>query len=417
MQKNEHGIEEVSSGPALIVTDMPGFGFAFMSETDQLRTSEISKLYLTERGPNLKRVLLLLDSRHGLKIGDEKFFKDLFSKTSIEEGRKQTLYPGDKDSLVKWKLQIVLTKCDLVERFELVRRIQVLKDKISEILPNIGYTSLPILAISSIENRGVLELKKDLASLIVRDSRFIKIDNDISNKPSSKVDTFSEEFIEGNEDENVRTKRTWKPKVDPKKLQELDRSFTVKGKSVDHALGLKDSTRHKVAVGKGTWSSSNRSLEIATDADNKYIENETENTTPDKNRKDRTKSTTSDTKSKVDKNESSNVNWLGNFNPESKIFTDYDKKHNIDSDYDYDDTIPDININMKNERKNTDNTNSNKKRDNDASKKTSNQTRLNLINSGNLNILESPLNFFNKTNKIVDTTNSTSPGIYLVLLL
>jgi GTP-binding protein EngB required for normal cell division len=161
MQKNEYGIEEVASGPALIITDMPGFGFAFMNEEDQLRTSEISKKYLTERGPNLKRVLLLIDSRHGLKIGDEKFFKDLFSKNSVtEEGRSQTLYPGDKGSLVKWKLQIVLTKCDLVERFELVRRIQVLKDKLIEILPNIGYTGLPILAISSTENRGVVELKK-----------------------------------------------------------------------------------------------------------------------------------------------------------------------------------------------------------------------------------------------------------------
>ena len=36
--------------------------------------------------------------------------------------------------MVKWKLQVVLTKCDLVERFELARRIQVIKQKVSPIL-------------------------------------------------------------------------------------------------------------------------------------------------------------------------------------------------------------------------------------------------------------------------------------------
>jgi hypothetical protein len=35
---------------------------------------------------------------------------------------------------VKWKLQVVLTKCDLVERFELARRIQVLKQKVCKLI-------------------------------------------------------------------------------------------------------------------------------------------------------------------------------------------------------------------------------------------------------------------------------------------
>ena len=37
-----------------------------------------------------------------------------------------------------------------------------------EILPNIGYTSLPVLAISSLEDRGMQELKRELSSLCVR---------------------------------------------------------------------------------------------------------------------------------------------------------------------------------------------------------------------------------------------------------
>jgi hypothetical protein len=37
-----------------------------------------------------------------------------------------------------------------------------------EILPNIGYTSLPVLAISSLEDRGMQELKRELSSLCMR---------------------------------------------------------------------------------------------------------------------------------------------------------------------------------------------------------------------------------------------------------
>ena len=61
---------------------MPGFGFAFMNSDDVVRCQEISKMYLTRRGSSLKRVLLLLDARHGLKSGDEKFFRELFATTS-----------------------------------------------------------------------------------------------------------------------------------------------------------------------------------------------------------------------------------------------------------------------------------------------------------------------------------------------
>lgn len=78
-------------GPALIVTDMPGFGFAYMNSDDVVRCQEISKMYLTRRGSNLKRVLLLLDARHGLKSGDEKFFRELFATTtsSLTGGKKE----------------------------------------------------------------------------------------------------------------------------------------------------------------------------------------------------------------------------------------------------------------------------------------------------------------------------------------
>lgn len=42
----------------------------------------------------------------------------------------------------------------------------------------------------------------------------------------------------------------------PYYLAELDRSFTVTGGTVDAALAMKDTTRHKQPVGRGTWVSS-----------------------------------------------------------------------------------------------------------------------------------------------------------------
>jgi GTP-binding protein EngB required for normal cell division len=80
--------EAPQAGPALVITDMPGFGFAYMNPDDLLRCNEISKNYLTRRGSNLKRVLLLLDARHGLKVGDEQFFRELFATTSSSLGKK-----------------------------------------------------------------------------------------------------------------------------------------------------------------------------------------------------------------------------------------------------------------------------------------------------------------------------------------
>lgn len=60
-------------------------------------------MYLTRRGSSLKRVLLLLDARHGLKSGDEKFFRELFSTTASS-------LSGDKKEVshLKWLLNCFL---------------------------------------------------------------------------------------------------------------------------------------------------------------------------------------------------------------------------------------------------------------------------------------------------------------------
>lgn len=54
----------------LRLTDLPGYGFAKASRTTARRFQELGRAYLRGR-PNLKRVYLLIDGRHGIKPPDE----------------------------------------------------------------------------------------------------------------------------------------------------------------------------------------------------------------------------------------------------------------------------------------------------------------------------------------------------------
>ena len=48
-----------------------------MSDENSRRCSELCSNYLLGNRKNLKRVLLLIDARHGLKIGDKEYFREL----------------------------------------------------------------------------------------------------------------------------------------------------------------------------------------------------------------------------------------------------------------------------------------------------------------------------------------------------
>jgi hypothetical protein len=78
---------------------------------------------------------------------------------------------ADKELLqsLSWKLQIVLTKCDLVERSVLARRVQDIREDVVRSFPYLGkggQTSLPVMMISGLYGNGIVELQKELASLI-----------------------------------------------------------------------------------------------------------------------------------------------------------------------------------------------------------------------------------------------------------
>lgn len=175
-----------SSTPALVLVDMPGYGFVFMNNEDADRCAQLCSHYLTSRS-SLKRVLLLLDARHGFKLTDKQFFHRLLFPTQYTQSTSEENVPPSSSSSssntpspssssstkkspadIKWKLQVVLTKCDLVERMTLARRIQHLRETLDDFLPGTLSTSLPIMPVSCYEGGGVLQLKSELGALVVR---------------------------------------------------------------------------------------------------------------------------------------------------------------------------------------------------------------------------------------------------------
>lgn len=73
-RENEKELGKMS----LLLVDLPGYGFAFAKEERTIEWKNLMHHYLLERR-SLKRILLLLDARHGFKKTDFDFLGDLQS--------------------------------------------------------------------------------------------------------------------------------------------------------------------------------------------------------------------------------------------------------------------------------------------------------------------------------------------------
>lgn len=131
------------------LVDLPGYGFSFSS--DDL-SSLVTTFLLTSSRKQLKRALLLIDARHGMKKADVDFLHNL------ERQQKQVV-----------PLQIVLTKCDMIPDPQvLARRVIQVRQQLSDCMQR-ETSRLPVL-LTSVQTgrmRGVFELQRDLASLVV----------------------------------------------------------------------------------------------------------------------------------------------------------------------------------------------------------------------------------------------------------
>uniref|UniRef100_UPI0031B6F504 ribosome biogenesis GTP-binding protein YihA/YsxC n=1 Tax=Hyphobacterium sp. WM6 TaxID=3140243 RepID=UPI0031B6F504 len=122
------------------LVDLPGYGFAKAPKKAAERWTRLTSDFLRGR-PNLKRVFLLIDSRHGLKASDEAVMKDF--------------------DIAAVSYQIVLTKIDKLKPDEIEAVVAATAKKIEK-----RPAAFPvIIATSSSKGDGIDELRDAVAAL------------------------------------------------------------------------------------------------------------------------------------------------------------------------------------------------------------------------------------------------------------
>lgn len=122
----------------LMLVDLPGYGYAKAGRKEVRKWNDLVMAYLSGR-PNLKRVLLLIDSRHGLKEND------LTTMSLLD------------DAAVSY--QILLTKIDKIKDSELEA---VLKDTQAKIKKHPAAMA-HIIPTSSEKRTGIADVRAALA--------------------------------------------------------------------------------------------------------------------------------------------------------------------------------------------------------------------------------------------------------------
>eukprot|EP00980_Cylindrotheca_fusiformis_P004194 scaffold912_cov119-Cylindrotheca_fusiformis.AAC.10 len=163
---------------SLLLVDLPGYGFAYATQDKIEGWKQAMQDYILHRGKPLKRILLLIDARHGMKAADFEFMESLqtalYQNTPEEESDEPAKNSSSVNNNIKKKrkrelppIQLVLTKCDLVRQVDLARRVVQVRQQLSSSLLR-QPSALPVMMVSAqMEGQaGILELQKELASLV-----------------------------------------------------------------------------------------------------------------------------------------------------------------------------------------------------------------------------------------------------------
>jgi len=127
-------------GGRLRIVDLPGYGYAKAPKPVVERWTRLTQDYLRGR-VNLKRVLLLIDARHGLKAVDEGIMKAL------------------DDAAVSY--QIVLTKADKLKPAEAAARVAEVSNAIKR-----RPAAFPVVALtSSAKGGGIAEMRAAITEM------------------------------------------------------------------------------------------------------------------------------------------------------------------------------------------------------------------------------------------------------------
>lgn len=124
----------------LYLVDLPGYGYARASKTEIAQWTRLTLSYLQGR-PTLKRIFMLIDSRHGVKSTDEEVM-DLLDSSAV-------VY------------QIVLTKLDKLKKSEQ----EGLTEKVFTRLKKRPAFHPIVMQTSSVEGLGLPELRAEIARL------------------------------------------------------------------------------------------------------------------------------------------------------------------------------------------------------------------------------------------------------------
>lgn len=124
----------------LMLVDLPGYGYAAVARAETRRWGRTVSFYLASRGV-LKRALLLIDARHGLKEGD-RLALDLLAHHAVS-------------------VMAVLTKADKLAAAERAARIA----EAATVLARHPSVLPTVLATSAATGFGIPELRAALAAL------------------------------------------------------------------------------------------------------------------------------------------------------------------------------------------------------------------------------------------------------------
>jgi len=127
-------------GNRLMLADLPGYGYAAAPKEKVVAWTDVIKLYLKGR-PTLRRALVLVDARHGLKKVDEDILRLM------------------DDSAVNY--QVILTKADKVKPAALAAQ----RDALAEALAKHVAAHPDILVTSSVTGAGMAEVRAALSEL------------------------------------------------------------------------------------------------------------------------------------------------------------------------------------------------------------------------------------------------------------
>jgi len=124
----------------LMLVDLPGYGYARASKSDIESWNKTLRSYLRGR-PNLQRLCLLIDARHGLKAGDEEMMTML-----------------DASAVV---YRVVLTKMDKLS----ATQQETTAASVAAALKSHPAALPELIATSARKNSGIEVLRADLATL------------------------------------------------------------------------------------------------------------------------------------------------------------------------------------------------------------------------------------------------------------